>query len=479
MPHDPRQALRAAYDPEEFRRRGHALIDQLADYLGQTLQGEGAPAPLPPPRELAARWPLDAITAGGADLGSLTEAVLRAAIHQHHPGYVGHQVSTPLPTMALAELTAALLNNGMAVYEAGPVSTVIERALCTWLSQKLGLGPRAGGVLTSGGSLGNLTALLAARQLRSGADAWTEGNPEDLRILCSSETHYCVGRAARIMGLGDAGVITAPVDARHRMRPETVEALYQDAASEGQTLFAVVASAGSTSTGAIDPLDEIAEVCARHGLWLHVDGAHGASLALSPVHRERLRGIERADSVVWDLHKMMMTPSLATAVLFRHEPDGYSAFAQQAPYLFPGDDAPDANVGLRTLECTKRMASLKLYTALAVHGEEIFAAYVEQALALARRFVSLLRARPGFSVAVEPDLNIVCFRYEPPGQHDDGTLQDELRRRVIERGKFYLVRTQLRGRVYLRVTLTNPLTTEAHLVSLLDELEAAARELPQ
>jgi L-2,4-diaminobutyrate decarboxylase len=190
------------------------------------------------------------------------------------------------------------------------------------MGQQLGWPETSGGVMTSGGSVGNLTALLAARQSRAGFDAWGAGGHggPPLAVLCSAQVHYSISRALRIMGWGDGGAIAVPVDERYRLRAGELATAAARAAADGRRVIAVVASAGSTATGAYDPLGEIADFCDGSGLWLHVDGAHGASAALSPRLRHLVAGIERADSVVWDAHKMMMMPALVTGVLFRLAP---------------------------------------------------------------------------------------------------------------------------------------------------------------
>lgn len=198
------------------------------------------------------------------------------------PRYVGHQVSAPLPQAALASLASALLNNGMAVYEMGPVATGMERAVLGWLASRLGLPASADGVLTSGGSVGNLTGLLAARNARAGFGIWKAGAQAGppLAVLVSEEAHYSVRRAAQLMGLGEAGAVRVETDARYRLRPEALDAALAAATREGRRVFAVVASACSTATGAFDPLDQVADFCEPQGLWLHVDAAHGGSAAL-------------------------------------------------------------------------------------------------------------------------------------------------------------------------------------------------------
>jgi L-2,4-diaminobutyrate decarboxylase len=468
--------LRAAFSPTTFRTQGHRLVDQLADYLANTL--EGAPLPvLPPsvPEAMLEEWPgaFPEMPATGFD--ELMKRVLAASNHLHHPRYIGHQVTAPLPLAALCELAAALLNNSMAVYEMGPVSTAMERGLMRWMAGRLGFDARADGVLTSGGSAGNLTALLAARQAKAGFDVWTVGGAggPPLTVLASGQTHYCVQRSVQIMGWGSAGVTSVPCDESFRTRADLLPDALVRAESAGRRVIAVVASAGSTATGAFDPLEPIADFCAAHDLWLHVDGAHGASAVLSSKYRHLLAGIERADSVVWDAHKMLLMPALITAVLFRDGQHSYEAFAQQASYLFSeGQRTQPFDGALRTLECTKRMMSLKLYAALSLCGTRMFADYVTATFDLAKHFAAALRAASDFEVAVEPECNIVCFRHTPTGATDLDALQLRVRERLLASGAFYLVQTCLPAGVFLRTTLINPLTTHDDLQALMDAVRA-------
>jgi L-2,4-diaminobutyrate decarboxylase len=269
------------------------------------------------------------------------------------------------------------------------------------------------------------------------------------------------------MGWGKDGLFKVPSDARFKMRAELLDEAFVAAERAGRKVVAVVASACSTSTGAFDPLERVADVCARRGAWMHVDGAHGASFALSPKHRDLLAGVARADSVVWDAHKMMLCPALVTAVLFRDGRDAYGAFhSPDASYLFDASAKLDA--GQRTLECTKRMMSLPAYVALAVHGEAAIGAYLDRVVDLARAFADRLSHTPGFDVPFSPECNIVCFRY---GDAD----MDAVRRRIVDSGDFYVVRTKLRGATYLRATIINPRTTEEDLARLTDAVVAAAR----
>jgi L-2,4-diaminobutyrate decarboxylase len=471
----PRGHLDAAFAADRFRVLGHRVVDLLADHLARAHDRDASMPVLPStaPHAMMERWPSRFDEEGGADLLELLGRVVAESNHLHHPRYVGHQVTAPLPDAALCDLVAALLNNSMAVYEMGPASTAMERSVIAWMARALGYPADAEGVLTSGGSIGNLTALIAARRAKGDAMA-----SERLAVLTGAQTHYSVRRAVEVMGFGAEGVVVVPVDERFRLRVDALAEAHRTAEARGRRVIAVVASACSTATGAFDPLEPIAEHCAQHDLWLHVDGAHGASAILSPAHRHLLAGVGRADSVVWDAHKMMLMPSLVTAVLFRDGERSYEVFAQQASYLFGGKKARDEwfDTGLRTLECTKRMMALKVYAALAVHGPAFFAEYVTATFDRARRFAAMLAAAPDFEVAVEPQCNIVCFRVLRSGLAGPAldALQARVRTAIVAQGGFYLVQTGLPRGTFLRVTIINPLTTDEDLCALMLAIRAAS-----
>ena len=453
--------MRTGYDAETFRKTAHEIVDRLADHFA------ASPGPVVPwvePGEQVDAWAND--FRGGADAIDLFTRVIAGATHLHHPGFVGHQVTAPLPIAAIASFVSGYLNNGAAIYEMGPVSSAMERVLARYLTKKIGYGAGADAVFTSGGSLGNLTALLAARERvagRLGRDHFPGA------VLTCEETHYSTARAVRVMGWGDEGTIRVPSDPTFRLDPAGLGPAYERARAEGREVVAVVASACSTSTGAFDPLPAVADFCAKRGIWMHVDGAHGASFVLSK-HRAVLEGIERADSVVWDAHKMLLCPALVTAVLFKDGRDSFAAFqGTKAAYLLAGGETARYDSAVRTLECTKGMLILGLYAALAVHGEAAIKDYLDGIVDLAREFAGMLAAA-GFEVPVPPACNIVCFR--APG---DDELQERLRAETLAQGDFYIVKTRLRGKTYLRATIINPRTTRADLERLISSLQSRFR----
>ena len=484
--------LHAAFDADTFRADGGTMLERLAANLEAALHGTDLPVlPLLDPAAMLARWQTD--FADGTErntrtpseiLDALTTRMLADATQLHHAGFVGHQVAPPLPLAALCDLTADMLNNGMAVYEMGQPGTAMELHVIRWMCDTLGLGAKAGGVLTSGGTLATLTALLAMRQARAGWNVWTDGNANQpaAAVLVSEQAHYCADRAVRIMGWGANGLVKVPVDGRFRMRIDQLEPALMRARAAGRQVLGVVASACSTATGAFDELEPIADFCATHELWMHVDGAHGAALSVSAKHRDVLRGIDRADSVIWDAHKMLLQPALVTAVLFKDQRHSAGAFSQEASYLL--DTAHDDawfDLASRTFECTKRTMSFKLYATLAAYGPALLDAYVTRVVDLAASFAGLLREQPDFELAVEPQCNIVCFRYRPAARAmDDAScdaLQASVRRAVVLRGNFYPVQTRLHGALWLRTTLMGPFTTIDDLARLLQEIRTVASQM--
>lgn len=468
--------LVAAYDPDRFRADGYQVIDALTAHLRTAIAGDDLPVlPWRPPADAVAACPADFSDEPVASVVDTVTETLAGSIRLHHPRYLGHQVPPPVPSAALADAMAALLNNGMAVYEMGGAATPHELAVIGWMARTLGLPAGAGGLLTSGGSLGNLTALVAARAARAGHDVWTEGShaAPPLAVLVATTAHYSIDRAVRILGWGAGGAIPVAVDAQFRLRPDDLPRAVAAARAAGRTPIAVVASAGSTATGAFDPLPAIADVCAEAGLWLHVDGAHGAAAALTPAHAHLVAGIERADSVVWDAHKLLAMPALCTAVLYRDVEHAYGAFAQDASYLF-ARERQWWNLGLRTLECTKRMMGSILYASLRAHGVGFFRDYVLRVFALGAALAERIDAAADFELAVRPEANIVCFRYRPAGGPAPGPALDELqatiRTRGRDRGRLYFLDTQLAGARWLRTAIMNPLTRGDDLDDLLSEI---------
>jgi L-2,4-diaminobutyrate decarboxylase len=252
------------------------------------------------------------------------------------------------------------------------------------------------------------------------------------------------------------------------MKTELLEKYYQEAINKGFKVIAVIGSACSTSTGSYDDLNEIGRFAQSKQIWFHVDGAHGGAVVFSEKYKLLVKGIEMADSVVIDWHKMLLTPALATALIFRNGNNAYETFHQKAQYLWANQTSQDwFNSGKRTFECTKYMMSVKIYSMLKTYGEEIFSEYIDYTHDLAKKFAQMIHSKPDFELALEPESNIVCFGVLSQNIEQ---LNAKIRQRLLSEGKFYIVQTILRDKFYLRVSLMNPLTNEQDLETLLDEI---------
>jgi L-2,4-diaminobutyrate decarboxylase len=460
------------YDPAIFQQSVETTCGLLARHLGDSLQGRGKVLVQEGIDEIARQLDFDRVIArGGADLGALVEVLLRNSNRLHHPAYVGHQVAVPMAGAAVADLINGATNNSMPVYEMGPAATAVEHKLIDWALSKVGWQAEGSGVMTHGGSMSNLTCLLAARA-NALPEAWEKGVPPGCAILVPESSHYSNARAAAIMGLGTSGAIPIPVDAEYRVQPQTLARVYEDAVRSGKKVLAVVANACATATGSYDDLVAIGRFCREKGVWLHVDGAHGASALVTGRYRRFFEGIEYADSLTWDTHKMLATSALCGMALFRRRSAMLKTFSQEATYIFNSFEKPGEDISVNTLECTKSMLALKLFFNLALVGEPGLAALVETLYDRTRDFHRLISARPGFSCLCAPDANILCFRYG-----EDSALQDRIRQRLVLEGDSYITRATIHGKSYLRFSVMNPYTEERHVVAILERIEQLAREL--
>ncbi len=476
------------WSTQSFRRQGGLVLEALAHFVEESSRGEGRVACLESVESFVQSMDLDRLLAEGmksdAQLGTFLRAFLEGATRLHHPAYLAHQIALPHYAAALGDLISGILNNGMSVYEMGPTAGAIEVAVIDWLLAKVGWQPTGrnsgrspapgslagGGVLTHGGSLANLTALLAARAAMA-PEAWQEGVDHDLVVLAPATAHYSLARAVATMGLGTNSLVEAPSDRLGRLVPEELAAFYKSVTASGKRVMAVCANACATATGLYDPLQEVGAFCREHELWLHVDGAHGASALLHPDECRRLSGVTKADSLSWDAHKLLQTSALCAAVLFRDGRRLTGTFQQNAAYVTEGTREIGHDFIGHQFECTKSPLGLKLLLVVAMVGEEGLASNVGALWQSTRMIHDQIAARPGFEVLCPPESNILCFR-----RTGDDLLQTRIRQRLMEEGDFLLSQADVSDRRWLRLTIMNPLTDEATIDRLLDRIEEAAQE---
>ncbi|MEM6396186.1 MAG: pyridoxal-dependent decarboxylase [Bacteroidota bacterium] len=477
--------LTKAFSADSYNTKAASLQAKLHAYLSDT--SAGVANPTVSPDEEYAYWLKRLKEEGGKGTPAPLDEVLDRTVHILHPHYMGHQVSPGLPSLGLADQLSGMLNAGMGVYEMGRPGTVMERIVIEQFADALGLPDTTDGFLTHGGTLANLTALLAARAARwpGKNEVWEDGQTDELRpcLLVNEQAHYCIDRAVRIMGWGAGGIRLVPSNDEFRIRVDQIDQAVEEALAEGYTPIAIVGSACTTSTGSFDDLAGLADAAQRHQLWFHVDAAHGGPFGLLPEYRQTiLAGLERADSIVIDFHKSCCVPALCTGLFFRQGKDAYRTFRQRADYLLSFESEDEwYNLGRRTFECTKQMLSLRVYSLLYEYGFPFLHDYLRRVNELGQHLATLVNSRMDFDLAMPPDCNIVCFRYFPKtanlnAQQIDA-LNEMIRQQLVESEQFYIVSTKLRGRYYLRCTLTNPFTDEGHLEKMLDAVEEIGNEI--
>ncbi len=456
----------------EFEEAVVKALRVLDTYVEQSREGEDPVVRLTPVAEIFGDSALQEWMANGSldpsSFAAFLENYLHHSTRMFHPGYMAHQVAVPDFPAALGDLVHGTIHNPMAIYEMGPSAAAVEIAVLQWMLKKIGWEKNGSGVLTHGGSLANLTALLAARAAAA-PEVWEEGANGELVILAPPACHYSVKRAASILGMGAKAVLPVEVDENEVIVAPRVRAAIQRATGDGKKVVALVANACATGTGLHDPLNELGRMCRDEDVWLHVDGAHGASALVSAKERHLLGGVELADSITWDAHKMLRTSGLCTGVLFRDPHSLDRAFTQDASYIFYQHETPGVDLIHRTVECTKAGLGLKVFLNLAWRGEQSVARYVEEEYDLARCAYRIIQSRDRFSCPYEPESNIVCFRYE-----GDDDLQVAIRDRLLAEGLYHISSTEICGKRYLRLTIINPQTTEDTIEGLLTAIERIA-----
>jgi aromatic-L-amino-acid decarboxylase len=470
-------------DLEEFRRAGHALVDGIADHLA-ALPGRAVWQPLPD--DLRAELLSLPLPDGPAALGPLAETmerdVLPYAMGNGHPAFFGWVNSPPSLAGVLASLTAAAMNPSVVAGDHADVH--LERTAVRWLAELVGYPHAPGaGLLTSGASAATIVCLAGARgrvATAAGHDVRRDGlaGGPPLISYVPSEAHSCVPRAIELLGLGSGSIRPVPLSGGHLDADVLRAAIAADRAA-GAIPALLVGSAGTVNTGAIDPLEELADVAAEQGLWFHVDGAYGAFGVLDPAIAARYRGMERADSLTLDPHKWLGVPVDAGCALVRRADDLREAFSTVPPYLRQGAGAEVGTFAEYGLEQTRPFRALKTWATIAARGRDGIAAQVVRANSLAREFAALLEREPSLELAAAPETSIVAFRARPrecPPERLEA-VNHALPEAVQARGRAFVTGTVYEGRETMRASILHPGTTGADLATLVAEVVAAAGEL--
>ena len=449
-----------------------AVVGQIVEYLTQA----GAYEPLPLTQQAVFK-PIPEQPTDMAVLLDHLQAIMAQSMNPAHPGYMGHM--DPLPTTAslVGDWVAAALNNNMLSVEMSPALSRLEPLLMAEIAQLFGLGDQAGGLLTSGGTLANLQALTVARNQRLGC---LQGGLVPIAakpvIFASEMAHTSIQKAAMVLGLGLDGVVLVPTTPNAHMDVGALEELIKKALALGQQPFAVVATAGTTVTGNIDPLPAIAAVAKTYDLWFHVDAAYGGAIAFSPSHRHRLAGIEQADSITFNPQKWLYVTKTCASVLFRNMGLLESHFRVLAPYM--NTEADWTNLGEISIQGTRHTDVLKLWLTLQHLGKTGCAALIDAGYALTAHFVDQVRQRSYLELASPPDMNLACFRgcppSLPPSQWDAWNAQ--LQQVLLSQQQTFLSLPRFRQQRWLKAVLLNPYTTHDQITRLFEAIDRYAVE---
>ncbi|CAM2065072.1 hypothetical protein SCOR_06825 [Sulfidibacter corallicola] len=415
---------------------------------------------------------------GALDL--FREKVLAKSIKTWHPLFLNQMFAGASVPAIIGDLLAGLMNPTLATFEASPAGTLIERVVSSWMAQMVGMKPGSSGIFLPGGSLSNLMGLTVARNSKLGGDVRSRGVSSDRKvaILCSAGCHYSITNAANLLGLGTDSVIKVATNERNEMRIEDFKEKLAWCDANDVYPFAVVATMGITVTGGFDPLAEIVEVCRGRDIHIHVDAAFGGGHALTRDGRELFRGIEEADSVIWDAHKWLHTPLTCTVLLVPDPLVLKQTFASNADYLFhdPDHEADITDdLGQYTILCGKRFDALKVWLLFQTYGVEYFQAIAEDRWAFAQQVQELLKADDDFEPCYELRSPLLCFRFMPDAlRKADSAYRDALHRwcrtRIMEEGTSLFNMSKLGGTSTYRMILINPLTEMRHIESLIADL---------
>ncbi len=403
-----------------------------------------------------------------------------------HPNSVAHLHCPPLLTALAAEAATSALNQSMDSFDLGPTATILEQKFVRWLAAEAGLPASAGGTMTSGGTQSNYMGLLLARDAyltsRFRWPTQKRGLPPEaarMRVLCSEVAHFTVEKSAMQLGLGTDAVVRVAVDDEFRMRPESLRAALNDMRSQNQLPFAIVATAGTTDFGSVDPLPEISALARAAGAWLHVDAAYGGVLLFSHLHREKVEGIASADSLGIDFHKLFWQPVPASAFLLR-DAGHFKLIELHADYLNPKthEEQGIPNLVTNSLLTTRRFDVLKLWFSFQLLGRQKLAAMIDRTIQLASCAAAAVRRNPSLNLIHGDALSTVVFRYVASRQGlDEDSLNAALRQRLFDQGMAVIGHTRVSARQCLKLTCMNPAVTDAQIEELVRMIAECGRNL--
>jgi aromatic-L-amino-acid decarboxylase len=463
--------------PEEFRHLSDRVLKIAADYLeglgSRTIPAEGSGAEI----ERVFRTKLPEIGLADEAIDGLRQVVRHS--RAQNARFFGYVLGSGEVAAAVTDLLCGVLNQNVTAWRSAPAAVTLERTVVGWLAEAIAC-PQFSGTLTGGGSSANLMALAMAREAKAPANERGVREAPPLAIYASTEVHMSIPKAVALLGIGRENLRLIPVDDSFRMVPEELEQTIQRDKNNGVKPFAIVATAGTVNTGAIDPLPQISEISSRYGAWLHVDGSYGALAAIAV--RDRFLALELADSLSLDPHKWLYQPLDCGCLLYRDAATARTAFSHTGDYAraLTNDPIESYSFFEESIELSRRFRALKLWFSLRYHGFASFRNSIQKDLEHANRLGRLIAQAPALELLAPISLSAVCFRYVGSGGLAEAKLNRlnfDIIRRVVERGRVYLSNATLRSKFCLRACIVNHRTTDSDIDAVLEEVLAAAREV--
>jgi aromatic-L-amino-acid decarboxylase len=457
---------------DEFRRNGHELVDWIADYLGHAerypVLAQVQPGDIT--RALPDRAPEDP-EPFSAIMADFERVLVPGLTHWNSPNFFAYFAITGSPPGVLADFLSSALNQQAMLWRTSPAATELEAVTLGWLRRLIGLPEPFEGVIYDTASIATMHAIVAAREVAV-ADVRTRGlagrtDVPPVAVYCSDQTHSSIDKSVIAIGLGHQSLRKIATDDRFRMRVDALEDAIRRDRAGGVLPIAVVPTVGTTSTTSVDPVEQIADVCARERIWMHVDAAYGGVAAMLPSHAHVLRGAERADSIVINPHKWLFTPFDLTAFYSRRMDVVRQAFALTPEYLRTSESSEVRNLMDTGVQLGRRFRALKLWMVLRAYGARAIRDHLARHITLAQQLASWIDAHPDFERLAPVPFSVVCFRWNPRGQTLSEAELDARNEALVERvnrtGEMFFSHTRLRGRLALRLAIGHIRTSESHV----------------
>jgi aromatic-L-amino-acid decarboxylase len=463
--------------PDEFRHLAEKVTQLTADYLLELDSRPIFPSTSGEQSQRLFHTPLSEEGIGEEALTPLQQVITHS--RAQNARFFGYVLGSGEPVAAVADLLASVLNQNVTAWRSGPAAVTIERTVVGWLAQAIGC-PGFRGSLTGGGSSANLMALAMAREAKIPANETGLRSAPQVVVYASEEVHMSIPKSIALLGIGRKNLKLIPTDHDFRLIPAELELAIEQDKKEGKIPIAVIASAGTVNTGAIDPLPEIAAIARRHSLWMHIDGAYGTLAAIASPGK--FASIELADSLSLDPHKWLYQPLDCGCLLYRDVNAAHAAFALTGEYAKTLTNDPVEGFAFfeESLELSRRFRALRLWISLRYHGLKAFRAAIQKDLDLAQRLASAIANQPKLELMAPVELSAICFRHvgvNPLTEDELNRQNADILKRVVQRGHVYLSNAILRGKFCLRACIVNHRTTEADVDSVIPEVLTAAKDL--